>query len=311
MFPDFIDYIESVCNEFRELYENIKGTTPYCVKTVAVLNCWGKMRAWGCHMVHHALYQKQNYSYAGVIEALSGAPFDVKFISFDDIRRYPGLLDDIDVIINVGDGDTAHTGGSEWEDPAICAAIRGFVYNGGGFIGVGEPSGHQYQGHYLQLSGILGVEKETGFTLNYDKYNWAEQRDHFILEDVKQNVDFGEGKKNIYALPEAQILYQKDKKVQMAVNAFGKGRSVYISGLPYSFENSRVLYRAILWAAHGEGELNKWFSTNYNVEVHAFVKNGKYCVVNNTYEAQSTTVYTDKGSFPLNLDANEIRWYEI
>ena len=69
--------MESVCNEFRELYENIKGTTPYCVKTVAVLNSWGKMRAWGCHMVHHALYQKQNYSYAGIIEALSGAPFDV------------------------------------------------------------------------------------------------------------------------------------------------------------------------------------------------------------------------------------------
>ena len=41
---------------------------------VAVLNSWGRARSWGCHMVHHALYQKQNYSYAGVIEALSGAP---------------------------------------------------------------------------------------------------------------------------------------------------------------------------------------------------------------------------------------------
>ena len=38
-FPDFIDYVESVCDEFRELYDNIKGTTPYCVKRVAVLNC--------------------------------------------------------------------------------------------------------------------------------------------------------------------------------------------------------------------------------------------------------------------------------
>ncbi len=41
-FPEFIDYVESVCNEFRELYENIKGTTPYCVKTVAVLNSWAR-----------------------------------------------------------------------------------------------------------------------------------------------------------------------------------------------------------------------------------------------------------------------------
>ncbi|MBQ2920305.1 MAG: 1,3-beta-galactosyl-N-acetylhexosamine phosphorylase [Oscillospiraceae bacterium] len=310
-FPEFIDYVESVCNEFRELYENVRGTTPYCVKTVAVLNAWGKMRAWGCHMVHHALYQKQNYSYAGIIEALSGAPFDVKFISFDDIRADASILDGIDVIINVGDGDTAHTGGAEWEDAVISSAIRKFVHNGGGFIGVGEPSGHQYQGRYLQLASLLGVEKETGFTLNYDKYNWAENPDHFILADVKGDVDFGEGKKSIFALENTEILVQREKEVQMAVNAFGDGRSVYISGLPYSFENSRVLYRAILWAAHGEESLNKWFSTNYNVEVHAFVANGKYCVVNNTYVPQDTTVYTDSTSFDLHLEANEIRWYNL
>lgn len=58
-------------------------------------------------------------------------------------------------------------------------------------------------------------------------------------------MDFGEGKKNIFALPDTEILIQKDKEVQMAVNTFGKGRGVYISGLPYSFENSRVLYRAV------------------------------------------------------------------
>ena len=137
-FPEFLDYVESVCNEFRELYENIKGTTPYCVKTVAVLNSWGQQRAWGCHMVHHALYQKQNYSYAGVIEALSGAPFDVKFVSFDDIKADPNVLDGIDVLINVGDGDTAHTGGKVWEDPEISSAVKGFVHRGGGLIGVGE-----------------------------------------------------------------------------------------------------------------------------------------------------------------------------
>ena len=311
-FPEFVDYVESVCNEFRELYENIKGTTPYCVKRVAVLNCWGKMRAWGCHMVHHALYYKQNYSYAGVIEMLSGAPFDVKFISFEDIKNDPHLLDSLDVIINVGDADTAHTGGIWWEDPEISSAIRKFVWNGGGFIGVGEPSGHPYQGHILQLASVLGVEEENGFTLNYDKYNWEEHPDHFILQDVDQPVDFGEGKKNIYALEGTEVLVQRNKEVQMAAHDFGKGRAVYISGVPYSFANSRTLYRAILWSAHSEEELHTWFSSNYNVEVHAYVKNGKYCVVNNTYEPQDTTVYTTDGSsFELHLDANEIKWYEI
>ena len=311
-FPEFVDYVESVCNEFRELYENIKGTTPYCVKRVAVLNCWGKMRAWGCHMVHHALYYKQNYSYAGVIEMLSGAPFDVKFISFEDIKNDPHLLDSLDVIINVGDADTAHTGGIWWEDPEISSAIRKFVWNGGGFIGVGEPSGHPYQGHIFQLATVLGVEEENGFTLNYDKYNWEEHPDHFILQDADRPIDFGEGKKNIYALEGTEVLVQRNKEVQMAANDFGKGRAVYISGVPYSFANSRTLYRAILWSAHSEEELHTWFSSNYNVEVHAYVKNGKYCVVNNTYEPQDTTVYTTDGSsFALHLDANEIKWYEI
>lgn len=311
-FPEFIDYVEAVCNEFRELYENIKGTTPYCIKRVAVLNSWGKMRAWGNHMVHHALYQKQNYSYAGVMEVLSGAPFDVSFISFDDLKNNKNILNSIDVIINIGDGDTAHTGGAIWEDASISSAIRQFVYEGGGLIGIGEPTGHQYQGRYIQLANIFGIEKETGFTLNYDKYNWDMADKHFITEDCTKDIDFGEGKKNMYALEGTTILVQKEKEVHMAVNDFGKGRSVYISGLPYSFENSRILYRSIIWSAHEENNLYKWFSSNFNVEVHAYVENKKYCVVNNTYEPQNTTIYVgDSSSFELELDANEIKWYEI
>ncbi len=310
-FPEFIDYVEEVCKEFRLLYENIKGTTPHCVKRAAVLNSWGRMRAWGNHMVHHALYYKQNYSYAGIIEALSGAPFDVKFISFDDIRENPSVLDDIDVILNVGDAYTAYTGGENWKDERIVTAVKRFVHRGGGFIGVGEPAAYQWQGRFFQLSGVLGVEEETGFTLNVDKYNWDEHT-HFITEDCQGEIDFGEGKKNIFALDGTTVICQRDKEVQLAVNTFGEGRGVYISGLPYSFENSRLLYRAILWASGAENELKRWFSSNYNVEVHAYIKNGKYCVVNNTYEPQSTTVYKGDGtSFELELEANEIVWYEI
>ena len=321
-FPEFVDYIKDVCNEFRTLYDNIQGVTPYCVKRVAVLNCWGKMRSWANHMVHHGLYYRQNYSYFGIIEALSGAPFDVSFISFDDIRNNSDILKDIDVIINVGDADTAQSGGENWCDEKIVTAIKEFVYNGGGFIGVGEPGAHQWQGKFFQLDDILGVERENGYSLNTRRYNTEANPNHFILEDVEGEVDFGEGKKNIVALDGTQVLIQNAtelpfqvrhaEEVQMAVREFGNGRGVYISGLPYSFENSRILYRAVLWSASAENELNCWFSTNYNVEVHAYVKNGKYCVVNNTYEPQDTTVYVGDGSsFDLHLEANEIKWYQI
>lgn len=310
-FPEFIDYVESVCDEFRLLYTNIKGTTPYCVKKVAVLNSWGRMRAWGNHMVHHAIYHKQNYSYAGIIESLSGAPFDVRFISFDDIRNEEHILHDIDVILNVGDAYTAYSGGENWKDEKIITAVKRFIYEGGGFIGVGEPTACQWEGRFFQFADVLGVEMENGFNLNKDKYNWEEHK-HFITEDCKGEIDFGEGKKNVYALEDTTILVQRDQEVQMAVHEFGKGRCVYISGLPYSFENSRILYRAVLWSSGDEGNLEHWFSSNYNVEVHAYVKNKKYCVVNNTYEPQSTTVYRGDGSsFEVDLEANEIRWYEI
>ena len=155
------------------------------------------------------------------------------------------------------------------------------------------------------------MEEERGFTLGYDKYNW-DSHAHFITEDCKGEIDFGEGQKNIYALEGAKILVEHGKEVQLAVNEFGKGRAIYISGLPYSFENSRLLYRSILWGAHGEGDLNCWFSSNYNVEVHAYPANGKYCVVNNTYEPQETTVYKGDGeSFSLKLKENEIIWYQM
>ena len=158
---------------------------------------------------------------------------------------------------------------------------------------------------------IFGVEKETGFTLGYDKYNW-ECAEHFITKDQTEDIDFGENQKNIYALEGTQVLVQKDHRVNLAVHEFGKGRAVYMSGLPYSFANNRLLYRSILWSTHDEENLLRWYSTNYNVEVHAYVENGKYCVVNNTYEPQETTIYRGDGSsFDLQMKANEIIWYEI
>ena len=311
-FPEFLDYVESVCSEFRQLYQNIQGGRPVCLKRVAVLNCWGKARSWGCHMVHHALYQKENYSYAGVIEALSGAPFDVSFISFEDIGKQPDLLNRLDVLICVGDGDTAHTGGRWWENAQVASAIRGFVLQGGGFIGVGEPSGHQYQGHYFQLASVLGVEKETGFTLGYGKFNQQEHPDHFLLEDASEPVNFGEGKKGVYALEGTQVLIKRDGDVQLSVNDAGRGRAVYVSGLPYSPHNARLLHRAVMWASHAEEELRRWFSENPAVDVHAYEGSRKYCVVNNSAEAQSTTVYRGDGSsFPLAVTPGGIEWFDM
>ncbi|MCQ5387067.1 1,3-beta-galactosyl-N-acetylhexosamine phosphorylase [Hungatella hathewayi] len=309
-FPDFIQYIEEICDEFRLLYENVGGQTPYNHFTVGVLNSWGKLRSWGTHMVAHAIDYKQTYSYAGVLEGLSGMPFDVKFISFDDVIENPSVLKECSVVINVGDAYTAPSGGSYWLNPAVSCAVKEFVAEGGGFIGVGEPSACQHEGRYFALASVLGVDKEVGFSLSSDKYNW-ETHSHFITEDSGEEIQFGEGMKNIYALPDAKILRSIGQDVQMAVHEFGKGRSVYLSGIPYSFENSRMLYRAIFWVAGREQEMKKWYSDNFNVEVNYYPATGKYCVVNNTYEPQETVIYNGEGKAEaMSLKANDILWFE-
>ena len=88
-FPEFMEYIQSVCDEFRLLYQNIKGTTPYCVKTVAVLNAWASAAAGAATWCTMRCTRSRTTATPGVIEALSGAPFDVKFISFEDIKADP------------------------------------------------------------------------------------------------------------------------------------------------------------------------------------------------------------------------------
>lgn len=309
-FPDFIQYIEEICDEFRLLYENVGGQAPYNHFTVGVLNSWGKLRSWGTHMVAHAIDYKQTYSYAGVLEGLSGMPFDVAFISFDDVIENPSVLKKCSVLINAGDAYTAPSGGSYWLNPAVSCAVKEFVAEGGGLIGVGEPTACQHEGRYFALAGVLGVDKEVGFSLSSDKYNW-EIHSHFITEDSAEEIRFGEGMKNIYALPGTKILRSTGQDVQMAVHEFGKGRSVYISGIPYSFENSRMLYRAIFWAAGREQEMKRWYSDNFNVEVNYYPATGKYCVVNNTYEPQETVIYNGEGEAEaMNLKANDILWFE-
>ena len=309
-FPDFIQYIEEICKEFRLLYENVGGQTSYNHFTVGVLNSWGRIRSWGTHMVAHAIDYKQTYSYAGVLEGLSGMPFGVKFISFEDVIANPDVLKECSVVINVGDAYTAPSGGEYWKNPVISCAVKEFVAQGGGFIGVGEPSACQHEGRYFTLASVLGVDKEIGFNLPSDKYNW-EEHGHFIIEDSSEEIQFGEGMKNVYALPDTTVIRTFGEDVQLAVHEFGKGRSVYISGIPYSFENSRLLYRAIFWAAGKEEQMKVWYSDNYNVEVNYYPATNKYCVVNNTYEPQETVIYNGKGEVqPMSLKANDILWFE-
>lgn len=308
-FPKFVDYIEKVTDEFRLIYDNVKGKKAYCGLKVGILNSWGKIRSWQPYMVAHALWYKQTYSYFGILESLSGAAVDVQFLSFDEIREH-GVPADIDVIINAGDAGTAFSGGEEWLDEKLVTTIRQWVYNGGGFVGVGDPTAIHHGGRFFQLADILGVDKELGFTLSTDKYFKTALDKHFITEGRSADFDFGESKHDIYALsPATEIIEYSNNEVHMAANTYGKGRGVYISGLPYSYENTRLLMRAMFYAASKEDRYHIWYADNLNCEVNAYPESGKYAILNNSNETQTTKFYDGEGNCEtITLEPCEILW---
>ena len=308
-FAKFVDYIEKVTDEFRLIYDNVKGKKPYCGLKVGILNSWGKIRSWQPYMVAHALWYKQTYSYFGILESLSGAAVDVQFLSFDDIREN-GVPADIDVIINAGDAGTAFSGGEEWLDEKLTTTIREWVYNGGGFLGVGDPTAVHHGGRFFQLADIMGVDKELGFTLSTDKYFKTALDAHFITEDRISDFDFGESKHDIYALSaNTEIIEYSNNEVHMASNRYGKGRGVYISGLPYSYENTRLLMRAMFYAAGKEDQYHIWYADNLNCEVNAYPESGKYAILNNSNETQTTNFYDGDGNCEsITLEPCEILW---
>lgn len=308
--PGFIDEIQHVVSEFRLIHENMNGTKSYVAPfKVGILNCWGNLRRWMANQVHHALWYREIYSYVGVIECLSGMPFEVEFITFDEIKN--GIPKDIKVIINAGDAGTSFSGAQNWIDEQVVTAIREFVDNGGGFIGVGEPSAYQHQGRYFQLSDVLGVDREMNFSLSTDKYNTL-NADHFILEDIEGEIDFGEGMSRIYAQGENyQILNMDGKYSRLVVNEYGKGHSVYFAGLPYSPQNCRVLLRAIYYAAGMEEEMKKFYVSNVDTEVTVFEETGKIAVINNAKEARHTDLYINGSlAHSLDLEPMEMRWID-
>lgn len=310
-FPDFVDFVTLVASQFKAIHKESKGTRAYAAPfKVAVLNSWGKIRSWQTHQVAHSLWNQRCYSYLGVLEALAGMPFEVEFICFDRIRD--GIPDDIGVIINAGDAGTAWSGGDNWADPQVVTTLREWIYNGGGFIGVGEPTAYEKDGELFVLSDVLGVQKEIGLTASNNKPEFQADGPHFISDELNGSMDYGEGMTMIYkSEDDAQIIDVADRSCNLVAHPYGKGRSVYIAGLPYNHQNARLLYRSLFWAAHQEEEMKQFYSDNIHVECSAYPQAGKYCVYNNTNAPQTANILVNGKPSPVSLGPLEAKWMNL
>ncbi|OKL54671.1 1,3-beta-galactosyl-N-acetylhexosamine phosphorylase [Bowdeniella nasicola] len=319
-FPEFIDRIEEIIAEFRSLHSASGGERPANSRhRVGILNAWGALRTWQTHMVAHAKWYKQIYTYLGVVESLAGLPFDVEFLSFDDVRD--GVPEDIAVLINAGSAGTAFSGGPAWADEQLVTSVRRFVAAGGGFIGVGEPSAYtpaaregfdqRGAGAILQLADVLGIDRETGWSLSTNFY--PELADHEITADLPGELWAGERPGDVFATT-ASILRLHEGSVDIAVNSYGAGHAVYLAGLPYSTDNARLLHRAIVFAATGSQDdmTEVWLSGDARLEVAYYPNVNRLFVFNSSHDHVETDVRGPAGErLRVKLGDLQSTWIEL
>lgn len=304
-FPDFVDAVEHITYQFRTLKQFHAEGAPYTAPLkVAILTAWGKLRSWV--YVGHFIHGMELYE---ITESLAGLPVEISYISFEDILQH-GIPKEVDVIVNAGKSGTAWSGGEHWKNEKLVETITGWVAQGGGFIGVGEPSALQFSGQYFQLSHILGVEREIGATLSNVKPEQAQsQKKHFILEDLEGEINFGKNVDNIYLTNQhTTVLSQEDGSVKIALNSYAKGRSVYYSGFKYTAGNTRLLHRSLFWAAGRPDDFKPWTCSNVSTDCAYYPKTKKLVVISSSDSPEITKVFaTDGKAHNVSLEPHGIR----
>jgi len=303
-FPDFVDYIAQISDEFRAIKSlHQEGAPSVLPIKVAVLHAWGKLRSWTLSGHFHETYM---YDLIHVNEALSGLPVDVSYISFEDVKN--GALSGYDVCINAGSMGTAWSGGKAWEDPAIEEIITSWVFEGGTFIGVNEPSAIDGYDTVFRMSSVLGVDKDTPARACHGKWSFDKTVvDGLIPEGsyvpLRCRVHLTDGK--------AKVLLSEKETPLLTVNDFGKGKGIYLSTFETCDKNNRLLLNLLL-LAKGEGLNGKYITDNALVECAYFAKSKKLVVINNASTTQQTNIQGDNGQITVkDLDPFETRIIEV
>lgn len=299
-FPDFCDYIEQVADEFRTILGFHGEGAPYSIRTkVAVLHYWGKLRSWTLSGHFHETYMNDLIH---INEALSGLPVDVRFISFEDVKN--GALADVDVVINAGFAGSAWSGGDAWKDAEVLEKLTRFVYEGGTFIGVNEPSAVEGYDSFFRMANVLGVDEDTGAKLCHGKWSFEVQQDEKLMPEgsfVKKTGDYRKGVPYL-ADGKAKVLAADGTVPTLTVNRFGKGYGIYLASFEKTIENTRMLLNLIRMAG-GELENDLYLTDNIYTECAYYPGSGQLVVINNSDQPQTTGVQTKNGRVEISLEA--------
>ncbi|PKF81134.1 1,3-beta-galactosyl-N-acetylhexosamine phosphorylase [Vibrio sp. vnigr-6D03] len=315
-FPHFIDHVTEVSAQFGEYLEHTQRTESQKIPgKIAVLSAWGKTRSWLQNQARDQRFyvppRPDVMEFVGnnLLECLSGLPFEVEFISFDDIAD-KGISSDIKVIINTGDANSAWSGGEHWDKPEVLVALRKFVAQGGGLLGVCDPSAYQKNGRYFQLGDVFGLEKETALTMGRVAMPVQVNREHYLFKQLNGSIDFGNPS---YVYPQADdidVISAQGQHLALTAREYGQGRAVYLGNLPFSMDNARLLQHVLVWLGQHENDEHAWLSSHPDVDCAYFPETGKATAVNFSNEAQSLEVLDHQGNIRLiQLKPYEWRWF--
>lgn len=315
-FPHFIDHVTEVSAQFGEYLEHTQRTESQKIPgKIAVLSAWGKTRSWLQNQARDQRFyvppRPDVMEFVGnnLLECLSGLPFEVEFISFDDIAE-KGISSDIKVIINTGDANSAWSGGEHWDKPEVLVALRKFVAQGGGLLGVCDPSAYQKNGRYFQLGDVFGLEKETALTMGRVAMPVQVNRDHYLFKQLNGSMDFGNPS---YVYPQADdidVIAAQGQHLALTAREYGEGRAVYLGNLPFSMDNARLLQHVLVWLGQNENGEHAWLSSHPDVDCAYFPETSKATAVNFSNEAQSLEVLDHQGNIRLiQLKPYEWRWF--
>mgnify|MGYP005796596273 FL=1 len=299
-FPDFCDYIEQVADEFRTILGFHGEGAPYSIRTkVAVLHYWGKLRSWTLSGHFHETYMNDLIH---INEALSGLPVDVRFLSFEDVKN--GALADVDVVINAGFAGSAWSGGDAWKDAEVLEKLTRFVYEGGNFIGVNEPSAVEGYDSFFRMANVLGVDEDTGAKLCHGKWSFEVQQDEKLMPEGSFVKKTGDYRKGVPYLTDgkAMVLAADGTVPTLTVNRFGKGYGIYLASFEKTIENTRMLLNLIRMAG-GELENDLYLTDNIYTECAYYPGSGQLVVINNSDQPQTTGVQTKNGRVEISLEA--------
>lgn len=301
-FPDFNDYIEKISDEFRLIKEFHKAGKPYVLKPrVAVLTFWGRLRSWTCSGHYH---EHPEVDLINVIEALSGLPLDVDFISFEDVKEKG--LDNYDVVINAGFAGSAWSGGYKWRDDEVVTKLTKWVAEGGAFIGINEPSAVAGYDTYFRMAHVLGMSEDTGARICHGRYTFEVESSDAVCDGTEIAP-----KKNAYITDaDTKVLMAVDGVPVITTHKLGKGMGVYMSSFKHGEINNRTLLNLILTAA-GESLDQKYTTDNVYTECCYYPGGRQLVVINNSDTEQTTTVKTDMGNKTVTLDAFDTAIVEL